>query len=273
MGKSQELFEQLKSRIEELANEVDKARVSRAMIDYLAAMARFHRYSAANCMLIRAQCPKATKVAGFMAWKRKFSRQVRKGEKGIKILAPVPYTLTEADAVTGQEVEVQRMWFKVVHVFDISQTAGKTLPDVDWRGSTRDQRLENALVKYARGLGIEVEQRDLGSAAGVSLKGRILFSEDGNVPRTLAHEIVHESANGSDSRAESEVMTDAAAHVVCVHFGVDPGRSTANYIALWEGKPEDILDNMEFIRDVAHTVIEGVAGALMNTPEPEEEVA
>jgi antirestriction protein ArdC len=208
-----------------------------------------------------------------MAWKRKFQRRVKRGEKGIKILAPVPYTTTETDTLTGQEAEVQRIWFKVVHVFDISQTTGNTLPHVDWRGSLRDQRLENALIRYARSLTIEVEQRDLGTAAGVSLKGRILFSEDGNVPRTLAHEIVHEIANASESRAENEVLTDAAAHVVCVHFGVDPGRSTANYIALWKGKPEDILDNMEFIRDVAHTVIEGVARALMSTPQPEEELA
>ena len=111
MGKSPELFKQLKSRIEELANEVDKARVRKEMLDYLAAMARFHRYSAANCMLILGQCPHATRVAGFMAWKRKFSRQVRRGEQGIKILAPVPYTTTESDAVCGEEVEVQRMWF------------------------------------------------------------------------------------------------------------------------------------------------------------------
>lgn len=275
MQKSQELFEQLKSRIEELANEVDKARVSKEMIDYLATMARFHRYSAANCMLILAQSPRATKVAGFMAWKRKFQRQVKRGEKAIKILAPVPYASTETDPVTEEEAKVEKIWFKVVHVFDISQTTGKTLPHVDWRGSLRDERLENALIRYARSLGIEVEQRDLGSAAGVSLKGRILFSEDGNVPRTLAHEIVHEIADASESRARNEVLTDAAAHVVCVHFRVDPGRSTANYIALWQwqGKPEDILDNMEFIRDVAHTVIEGVARALMSTPQPEDELA
>lgn len=273
MKPSQELLKQLKSRIEELANDVDKARVSQEMLDYLATMAKFHRYSAANCMLILAQCPRARKVAGYVAWKRKFKRQVKRSEKGIKIFAPVPYTTTEIDPVTGKEVEVERMWFKVVHVFDVSQTAGNPLATVDWRGAGRDGKVETALIHYAESLGIQVERRDLGPIAGLSLKGRILFSRDGNVPRTLAHEIVHEVVSMSDSRQMREVLTDAAAHVVCLHFGVDPGRSSANYIALWEGKPEDILDNLDFIRDVAHTVIEGVTKALEHTPEPLEEVA
>ena len=256
--KSQDLLNDLKSRIEQLAGEVDRARISREMFEYLSTMAKFHQYSAANCMLILSHCPHATKVAGFMTWKRLFERQVKRGQTGINILAPMPYTTTEPDPVTGEETEVRRIWFKVVHVFDISQTHGKPLPEVDWRGSGRHERLESALVTYARSLGIEVEQADLGTACGVSLKGKILFSGDGHVPRTLAHEIVHEMVSVAEARPMREVLTDAAAHVVCLHFGVDPGRSTANYIALWQGKADDILDSMEFIRNVAHTVIEGV---------------
>ena len=260
--KSQELLGQLKSRIEELAHEVDKARVSEEMLDYLSTMAKFHRYSAANCMLILSQCPLATRVAGFMTWKRLFGRQVKRSETGIKILAPVPYTTTQQDPATGEETEVRRLWFKVVHVFDISQTAGKPFPEVNWKGSGRQERLESALISYAQSLGIEVERAELGHALGLSLKGKILFSEDGNVPRTLAHEIVHETVSITEARPMREVLTDAAAHVVCLHFGVDPAKSTANYIALWQGTADDVLENMEFIRDVAHTVIEGVTDVL-----------
>jgi antirestriction protein ArdC len=260
--KSQELLSHLKSRIEELAQAVDQARASREMLDYLSSMAKFHRYSAANCMLILSQCPHATKVAGFMTWKRLFGRQVNRGETGIKILAPMPYTTTEQDPETREEIEVRKLWFKVVHVFDISQTRGQPLPEVDWKGSGRQERLESALIAYAQSLGIEVQRADLGHACGVSLKGKILFSEDGNVPRTLAHEIVHETASVTACRAVREILTDAAAHVVCLHFGVDPGQSTANYIALWQGTADDVLENMEFIRGVAHTVIDGVTEVL-----------
>ena len=137
--KVQEITEKLEQGIKELF-ESEKYKT------YLNTMSKFHNYSFNNTMLIAMQKPDATLVAGFKAWQKNFDRHVKKGEKGIRILAPAPYKIKEEqekfDPVTGEimldkngmpvteEVEIKIPAFRVVPVFDVSQTDGKELPDI-----------------------------------------------------------------------------------------------------------------------------------------------
>ena len=95
--------------------------------EYLRVMARFHRYSFNNTLLIAMQCPGATRLAGFQSWK-KFGRHVKKGEKGIKVIAPTPFKKTVEE--DGEEKEVVVPRYKVVSTYDVSQTEGKPLPEI-----------------------------------------------------------------------------------------------------------------------------------------------
>ncbi len=148
--KVQEITEKLEQGIKELF-ESEKYKT------YLNTMSKFHNYSFNNTMLIAMQKPDATLVAGFKAWQKNFDRHVKKGEKGIRILAPAPYKIKEEqeklDPVTGEimldkngmpiteEVEIKIPAFRVVPVFDVSQTDGKELPDIgvnELSGSVED---------------------------------------------------------------------------------------------------------------------------------------
>ena len=123
--KSKALRQSVNLHIEQLASAVDTVRASEEFTAYLDTAARFHRYSWCNTLLIARQCPQATQVAGFRAW-LKLDRCVRTGEKGIQIFAPIPYSREDKNGET-----VSGCNFRVVHVFDVSQTDGKALPTVD----------------------------------------------------------------------------------------------------------------------------------------------
>lgn len=120
MEKVQELTDQLETGITELFN-------SERYAAYLSTMSKFHRYSFGNILLILLQCPSASQVAGYGDWKKNFGRQVKRGERGITILAPCPYRRQEEvektapDGSSSKSVQwVQRMSFRTVTVFDIS---------------------------------------------------------------------------------------------------------------------------------------------------------
>lgn len=130
MEKVQKLTDQLETGITELFN-------SEQYAAYLSTMSKFHRYSFGNILLILLQCPGASQVAGYGDWKKNFGRQVKRGEHGIAILAPCPYRRQEEveetapDGSSSKSVQwVQRMSFRTVTVFDISQTEGKPLPEI-----------------------------------------------------------------------------------------------------------------------------------------------
>lgn len=130
MEKVQKLTDQLETGIAELFN-------SERYAAYLSTMSKFHRYSFGNILLILLQCPSASQIAGYGDWKKNFGRQVKRGEHGITILAPCPYHRQEEveetapDGSSSKSVQwVQRMSFRTVTVFDISQTEGKPLPEI-----------------------------------------------------------------------------------------------------------------------------------------------
>ena len=216
--------------------------------------ATFHKYSFGNCLLIAQQAPEATQVAGFHAW-QKLGRQVRKGEKSIRIMAPM--SVKRENPETGEEERVP--FFRAVPVFDVAQTDGEPLPEAPREPITGDSHAEYLprLKDYARTLGVAVYEYEPTSAAQgfYDEKGkRIVISTElapnGKV-RTLIHELAH--AHGVTykdySRGEAEVIVETAATIVCGSLGLDTSGESIPYIACW-GEDGDL----NAIRKHAETV-------------------
>lgn len=257
--------------IEELARETDAARISETLHHYLEAMRKFHRYSISNQLLIAMQKPEATRVAGYHTWTKSFKRQVRRGEKGIAIFAPITFSKKrtipeelERGIESGKEICTSVCGgFRVVYVFDITQTEGDPLPATpEWHDQERDPVLEEGLFQLAHSRGILIETtRDLGGAQGLSSGGKIQILE-GAGTRVLVHELVHELLEHSHrevrttiSRQQREIEADAAAFVVGRQYHL-AGAATPNYLALWQAAGVDILSCMERVRGVSTQIIQ-----------------
>lgn len=273
--KAQERTAAIDARLEKLAALTDAASKTQAVQEYLTTAAKFYKYSFCNQMLIAMQRPDASAVAGYQAWKKNFDRQVKKGEKGIAILAPIvikaPKLETEDDE---DETPVHRAQtirgFKVVYVFDVTQTEGEPLPEPpNWKSPEQNEKLHKALEIYARSEGIAVEIEDLeGETQGISEGGTIKLAANAGT-KTFIHEIAHELLHQKpDSwkvltmdRKTKELQAEATAYVVSTHYGLEP-EGSPNYIALFNGKPEDIKQNAEPIRLAAAAIIDGIERAL-----------
>lgn len=146
--------ERIKELTEKLEEGVKAVFESDRYKEYLACMSKFHNYSLNNCLLISAQYPAATAVAGYRSWQQNFGRQVRKGEKAIKILAPCKYKVeTEEKDENGDPKMMELTGFRVVSVFALEQTEGKELPSIgvdELTGDVSDyQKIFNALVSIS----------------------------------------------------------------------------------------------------------------------------
>ena len=217
--------------------------------------ARFHKYSPHNVWLILIACPHATLVAGFKKW-RTIDRFVCKGEKGIPILAPVLVTKKNED---GEE-EKELVCFKVVYVFDVSQTEGEPLPEPpDWKSPEKNVLLTERLLCFAQSKGISVQVKELhGDIQGASVGGTILVSPSAGTKTLLheiAHELMHQDDNHSNEKTIRELEAESVAYVVGKHFGLE-GLASPNYVALHGADAEMILAHLERIRNIASEIIQ-----------------
>jgi antirestriction protein ArdC len=254
---------------------------SAALRNYLAAMARFHRYSLNNVLLIQSQLPGATRVAGFATW-RQLGRFVRRGEKGIAILVPITYRRREiedaSDADMSERDTVRTViGFKTGYVFDVRQTDGEplaALAEVIGDPGEFGARLR----AFAKGCGIEIEyrNRELGSADGASFGGRILLRDD-LAPAVefavLVHEIAHELLHRGERRAAvsktvRETEAEAIAFVVSHAIGLDTNTAAADYIKLYSGDKDTLLASLEEIRKAAARILEGLHAGPRISGEP-----
>jgi len=182
----------------ELAAQLDAGHSDRLKA-FLDCLSRFHNYSWTNCLLIACQSPDATHVAGFRKW-LKLKRYVRKGEKGIAILAPLTYRKQVDDHDGKEKSETGVYGFRVVHVFDISQTEGEDLPALAPVMGDPGELLPN-LERVIRNQGIELRTESLPMGThGVSEVGAIVISDTlANAERfaVLTHELAHLCAEGS----------------------------------------------------------------------------
>ncbi len=238
---------------------------------YLSMAAKFHRYSANNCLLILMQRSDATRVAGYRAWQQ-LGRQVRKGEKGIKILAPISRTVAE-DEETGEKVRAL-VGFKTTTVFDISQTDGEPLPEAPRpeeldreEGAQIAQKVYEGLSRFCEAEGVAVcfeESRrgDYGSyqreERRITLNAALPATEKATtLAHELAHHLLHVQEDGT-AKAAKEIEAEGAAFVVCAAFGLDTSRFTFAYVANYAGEPETLKAALERIQGAARRLIEAV---------------
>jgi len=242
---------------------------------YLAAVARFHRYSAGNILLIFSQRPDASHVAGFQTWKR-LGRRVNRGEKGILIIAPIrqrPSREKRLGVCAKEEDEARDHenvhGFAGAYVFDVKQTNGKPLPELS-RVCGDPRNYVERLLAFAAERGIAVEYADnLGGADGASSGGRIQMKA-GLTPAeecaTLAHELGHELLHhdGNDSRpgrTVRETEAEAVAYVVSEAVGLEARTASADYIQLYQGSKATLAASLERIRKTARAIVQGLEQA------------
>jgi len=268
--RSKEMRAAIDADLDRLAKAVDDVRASADFQAYLDVQARFHRYSWHNTLLIVSQRPDATRVAGFKKWKE-LGRYVRKGERGIRILAPCPFKRIETDD-DGQPTTREGVYFKVVSVFDVAQTDGEPLPDVDVPDvQAAADSLLASLGRVATRRGIAVNFADLEPGHyGVSKGGAIDLATGhatGQQAKTLAHELAHEALHKSKdalagmverTRAIAELEAESVAYVVCRHYGLDVGIRASRYIALWGGDAKALRASLERISTTARDMIDDV---------------
>jgi len=257
-----------------LADGVADLTSSTAWRAWLDVQRRFHRYSWGNTLLIAAQCPDATRVAGFHAWLR-LGRHVRKGEHGIAILAPVVPRLRVVDADSGDErwVAGRPHAFRVAHVFDVSQTDGEELapPPVtrleggdpkDWYTQLRD---------VANSLEFTVEEDylpdDVNGDCNHALRQIRIEVRNGQRQqvKTLAHELGHAILHADRAglcREQAELEAESVAYVVCAGLGIDTSEYSFGYLAVWAGGGEQarraIAESAQRIQTAAHRVLDAV---------------
>jgi hypothetical protein len=254
---SADLANSITERIEELAQATDAARMSEEMLRYLETYSKFHNYSIYNVFCILMSFPEASQVAGFQRW-RSMGRFVKKGEKGIPILAPI---LVNEDPDDPDSDKILR-GFKIVYVYDISQTDGEPLPDPpNWESPEKHKELEEKLIQFANKRGIQVNFLKLGGETQGVSKGKLIEIDPSAGTKTLVHEIAHELMHRDENRPADfnlrELEAEAVAFVVSKHFGLNIS-SSPNYCALHGVNSEMIMDHLERIRKTAVEIIKEI---------------
>jgi len=254
---------------------------------FLTTMSRFYDYSFGNQILIMMQSPDATKVAGFNTWKD-LGRWVKKGAKGISILAPVlppRPTCPECGAKIskgarfcpgcGAELEigpeaVEPRYFKVVYIFDISQTEGKPLPEFEvpvLTGEVNEELFTKVMdLTRVQGLDVSFESRphqDPGIKGQYSPPNRIWVRPEeprAQQLKSLLHEVAHYYSEDvlRIPRRDAETVAESAAYVIGAHYGFDTGVRSFPYVALWAQDKKVLEQNVGAIRKVATTILEGL---------------
>jgi antirestriction protein ArdC len=234
---------------------------SEALIHYLKAIGRFHRYSLYNVMLIASQKPNASYVAGFRTWDQ-LGRFVKKGEKGIMILAPI--VRRKPDNSDDDEKESSLIvGFRAAYVFDVTQTDGRDLPQIGVvHGDPRQHG--DRLHRFAAAQNIVIEYaEDIAPARGTSYGGRIALLP-GQSPAegcsTLVHELAHELLHRGDRREQTsrkvrETEAEATAFVVCHAIGLETGSAACDYIQLWNGDIETLTESLTYIQKAASQML------------------
>ena len=264
--KAKALRERVDDSLDTLARAVDEVRASETFKAYLEVQARFHKYSWHNSMLILSQRPDASRVAGFKAW-QELGRHVCKGERGIMIFAPRPFH-KEVERDNGETETLDGVSFRPVYVFDVSQTDGQELPEVDVPtiDAAADELL-GRLTRVAEQRSITVAFAELsGGLFGVSKGGSVEVDNGhatGQQAKTLAHELGHEALHKGErleglTRTVAELEAESVAYVVCTHFGLDVEVRASRYIALWDGDSKALRASLERISTTARALIDDV---------------
>ncbi len=242
---------------------------SEQLTAFLKTMARFHHYSWHNVCLIASQRPTATRVAGFQTW-RALKRHVRKGEKGIAILAPI---LARRDREGDVDLTRVVVGFRAAYVFDVEQTDGTPLPATsDASGDPGDKTASLRAAIQHHGIDLAYVD-DLGGALGTSAGGRIQILnglspavEFTTLVHEFAHELLHRNADRPASRNTRELEAEAVAFVVGTGAGIDTAASSRDYIHLYDGDRESLTQALDRIQRVASLILRALTATAGDEP-------
>jgi len=250
----------VKSLIEQL-----EAGHSHALTAYLDAMSRFHNYSFGNILEIARQRPDATRVAGLYAWNQ-LGRKVMKGQKGIRILAPIIGFKRKKDEEAEKDITRQNtrvlVGFRNAYVFDVSQTEGAELPSMrEMRGSVGENR--DRLVSFIKSRGIElVFIEKIAPALGMSYGGEIVIlpgqaeaEEFSTLLHELAHEMLHKAERRTTTKVVRETEAEAIAFVIGKAVGLETGTASADYIHLYHGNASLLAESLEVIQQTSAVIL------------------
>lgn len=258
--------------------------------EYLNVMAKFYNYSLNNTLLIAMQRPDASLIAGYNSWRKDFGRYVKKGEKGIKIFAPAPYktfekrvkidpetrkpVLDENGEPVTEVTEVVRNSFRVVNVFDVSQTEGRELPDIsvnELTGSVENYEIFVDSLMLLSPVPIDFDDIYSGAKGYFShVEERIVIQEgmsEVQTVKTAIHEIAHaklHAVNSGKDRHTKEVEAESVAYTVCQHFGIETSDYSFGYIAGWSADKDatELRNSLETIRSTAAEMIGNIEDLL-----------
>jgi hypothetical protein len=257
--------EVIAANVKELIAQLEAGHSS-ALTAYLDAMSRFHNYSFGNVLEIARQRPDATRVAGLYAWNQ-LGRKVKKGEKGIRILAPIIGIRRKADKEAEKDPAYQNkavlVGFRNAYVFDVSQTDGAELPTMhEVHGDVGENR--DRLVSYIERQSIElVFTENIAPALGVSYGGRIAIlpgQSEAEEFSTLVHELAHEMLHKAERRTTTtkvvkETEAEAIAFVVGKAVGLKAGTASADYIHLYHGNASLLAESLEVIQQTSGVIL------------------
>lgn len=290
-------FRNNKDRLKEIIDSIEKGIKevfeSGRYTEYLQVMSRFHNYSFNNTMLIYMQKPDATLVAGFNKWKDKFERNVNKGEKGIKIIAPTPYKKKiekdvldpdtklpmrdENGEIIKEEKEVSIPSFRPVTVFDVSQTSGKELPTLasDLNGKVENFDMLKEAISRSAPVPISFKPLRPDTDGYFSPKRQEIVIREGMGEVQTVCAMIHESAHAklhnpayipeTDdksklSRSDEEVQAESIAYTVCAYFGIETGENSFGYLASWSQNKElkELKESLDVINKTSSELITAI---------------
>ena len=294
---SEKPAEKLKEITDRLEQGITELFDSERYKEYLRVMSKFHNYSFNNTLLIAMQKPDASLIAGFSAWKNNFGRNVMKGQKGIKILAPSPFKIKkEMEKIDPQtqkviigkdgkpvteEKEITIPAFKVVSVFDVSQTEGKEIPDIAVNmltGDVEHYKEVFAALEKTSPVPVGFEKIEGGAHGYYHLEDKRIALDEGmselQTLKTLIHEIAHAKLHDIDlnapledlenrpDRRTREVQAESIAYTVCQHYGLDTSDYSFGYVAGWSAGRElaELKSSLETIRSAAAEIINSIDG-------------
>ena len=297
---SEKPAEKLKEITDRLEQGITELFDSERYKEYLRVMSKFHNYSFNNTLLIAMQKPDASLIAGFNAWKNNFGRNVMKGQKGIKILAPSPFKIKKEmekidpqtqKAIIGkdgkpvtEEKEITIPAFKVVSVFDVSQTEGRELPDIAVNMLTGDVEHYKdvfAALEKTSPVPVGFEKIESGAHGYYHLEDKRIALDEGmselQTLKTLIHEIAHvklhdidlnaplEDLENRPDRRTREVQAESIAYTVCQHYGLDTSDYSFGYVAGWSAGRElaELKSSLETIRSAAAEIINSIDGHIV----------
>ena len=304
---SEKPTEKLKEITDRLEQGIKELFDSERYKEYLRVMSKFHNYSFNNTLLIAMQKPDASLIAGFNAWKNNFKRNVMKGEKGIKILAPSPFKIKQEmekiDPATQkpvigadgkpvtEEKEITIPAFKVVSVFDVSQTEGKEIPNLAVDMLTGDvERFKDVFVALEKTSPVPIgfEKIEGGAHGYYHLEEKRIAIDEGmselQTLKTAIHEIAHAKLHDIDlnasvteqtdrpDRRTREVQAESVAYAVCQHYGLDTSDYSFGYVAGWSSGREldELKSSLETIRSAAAEIINSIDGYLKDLQQEQE---